>query len=279
MKEEYLERLEKELTENGFENTEEIIAKYRKRYEFGIESNMTEEEIEERLGDPSEIVSKLMDKSNYEYVETNSDLKVNINTLNDDVTFVEGEDNEPRVHLGDIDEDNYEISVNDHEIYIKALKKKFFSLNRRRPGLITIVLPHNVSISKMALSSANGDFISKIDIDAKNFELNCVSGDCEFKKITSKNFNLHAVSGDIEIKEINTDYATISTVSGDVEIGYLLANDLKADTVSGDIEIDEASYAMNIKTTAISGSIKVDGTKYKNFTTKVKEVFKSEPKE
>ena len=203
MKEEYLERLRNELIDNGFENTDEVVEKYRKRYEFGIESNMTEEEIEDRLGDPSEIVSKLMDKCEYEYVETNSDLKVNISTLNDDVTFVEGEDDEPRVHLGDVDEDNYEISVKDHEIYVKALKKKFFSLNRRRPGLITVVLPRNASISKMALSSTNGDFTAKLDINAKNFELNFVSGDCEFQKITSKNFNLHAVSGDVEIKEIN----------------------------------------------------------------------------
>ena len=35
---------------------------------------------------------------------------------------------------------------------------------------------------------------------------------------------------------------------------------------------------MNIKSTSISGTILIDGKKFKNVTTKVKEVFKSEHK-
>ena len=276
---EYLSDLENELENNGYINTDEVVEKYRKRYEFGIESGMTDDEVQERLGTPEDIVKKMSDNSSYEYKEESLEsgkFKIEINTVSDNVRFEESRDGDTHIFMDDIEESSYEIVNNDREIFIKSLTRKFFGLNRRRPGLFTIALPKDLKINKIKLDSASGDFESKIDLDTKSFFINMVSGDSEFKKITCKEFKSHVVSGDIEIQEINTDTAQVSSVSGDVDIDYLLANDLKVDTVSGDIKIKEASYAMNVKSSSITGNIIVDGKKYKNVTTKVKEVFKSE---
>ena len=281
MRDEYLKLLQEELENNGFVNTDEIVDKYRKRYDFGLESGMSEEEIEERLGDPKEIVSKMTDESNKadnEYNESGSDspLKIEIMTVADDVKFEESIDGETHVYMDDIDEESYEIINNNREIVIKSYKKKYFSLNRRRPGLFTIALPKDYKLGKMKLNSNSGDFIAKTDLNTKNFTLNMVSGDADFKKVTAKEFTIHVVSGDCEIDEINTEEAQISTVSGDIDIDYILANNVKIDTVSGDITIKESSYAMNIKSNSISGKVMVNGKKYKTVSSKVKEVFKSE---
>lgn len=276
MKDDYLKRLDEELKDAGFENTDAIIEKYSKRYDFGLESGLTDEEIEEKLGDPKDIVSNYSEKSEYEYKESDTSLKINVSTVCDDILFEESIDDEIHVYLEDIDESAYEISNSNRGVDIKYIAKKFFGLNRRKSGLITIAIPNNTSFNKILLQTTNGDFKSKIDLDTKFINIEMVSGDAEFKNIKAKEIKLHVVSGDFEAKDINTSSLNISTVSGDVEIEYLLANDLKVDTVSGDINIHEASYGINVKASSISGSIMIDGKKYKSFTKKIKEAFKSE---
>ena len=277
MRDEYLNKLEEELENNGFINIDDVLDKYRKRYDFGLESGMTEEEIEERLGDPKEIVSKMTEQANNTYEDnTNTNFKIEVSTVCDDVKFEESVDDETHVYMDDIEEDSYEIINNNREIVITSHTKKYFGLNRRRPGLFTIALPKDMKLGKVNLSSSSGDFISKIDLNAKTFNLNLVSGDVDFKKITAKEITFHVVSGDLEIEEINAENATLSAVSGDMDIDYLLSNNLKVDTVSGDIKIKESSYGMNIKSQSIAGEIIINGKKYKNVTSKVKDVFRSE---
>lgn len=276
MKDEYLKKLEEELENNGFINTDEVIEKYRKRYDFGLESGMSEEEIEERLGDPSIIVSKMVNESDNKYDNSDSKFKIEINTIADDVKFEESIDDETHLYMDDIEEDLYDIVNNNREIAISAHTKKFFGLNRRRPGLFTIALPKDMKLGKVKLCSNSGDFVSKIDLNAKSFDFKFISGDVDFKKITAKNVIFHVVSGDLQIDEINAEDISLSSVSGDMDIEYLLSNNLKIDTVSGDINIKEASYAMNIKSQSISGDVVIGGKKYKNVKSKVKEVFKSE---
>ena len=58
MKDNYLNELERLLIENNVSDKDEILEKYRKRYEFGIESEMTEEEIESMLGTPEDVLKK-----------------------------------------------------------------------------------------------------------------------------------------------------------------------------------------------------------------------------
>ncbi len=276
MKDEYLKRLDEELKNAGFEQTDEIIEKYSKRYDFGIESGLSEEEIEAKLGDPKTIASNYSEKSGYEYKESDTSLKISVSTVCDDVVFEESQDDEIHVYLEDIDESAYDIVNSNRGVDIKYIAKKFFGLNRRRSGEITIAIPKEKSFNKILLQTTNGDFKSKIDLDTKFLNLEVVSGDVEFKNIKAKEIKLHIVSGDFEADDINTSTINISTVSGDIEIDYLLANELKADTVSGDINIHEASYGINVKTSSITGSVKIDDKQYKSFTKKIKEAFKNE---
>ena len=283
MKEKYLEELRNELLENGFENPDIIVEKYRKRYDFGLESEMSEDEIEERLGTPKSIVEKEIGESEDPKVvydnKADSDFKIDISSVSDDVLFEESNDDEIHLYMTDIDEESYEVINDDRQIYIKNLKHKFFGLNRRRPGIFTVALPKNTKLSKLILNSTSGDFKSKINIDTKLFDLKMVSGDAEFLDIKSKDVIIHVVSGDAEINEITASDVKLSSVSGDIDVDYVLANTLKIDTVSGDIKVLDASNKMNINTSSVSGSIVISGNKYKSFTTKVKEVFKGDSKE
>ena len=58
MKDDYIAALNRALMFYQIENKDEILKKYEKRYDFGIESELTEDEIEKMLGNPTEIAKK-----------------------------------------------------------------------------------------------------------------------------------------------------------------------------------------------------------------------------
>ena len=66
--EEFIKELEEKLNENNISNVELIVAKYRKRYEFGLESGLSDDEIKSMLGSVEEIVN--LYKNNNEFEES-----------------------------------------------------------------------------------------------------------------------------------------------------------------------------------------------------------------
>ncbi|RIA75504.1 uncharacterized protein DUF1700 [Anaeroplasma bactoclasticum] len=271
MKDSFLNELEEKLRAENVSNVSEIVNKYSKRYDFGLESGLSEEEIENMLGSVDEIVNLYKTETRYEYKESFGNLKLNVSTVTDNVEFERSKDNEVHVYFENIDENSYEISKTDKEISVSYINKKFFGLNRRRPGTITVALPQGLSLGKTHLSTVSGDINSDIDLDSEYLTIEMVSGDSELKRIASREIKIHVVSGDFEIDEITTTRIEVSTVSGDIEIEKLYADELNSSSVSGDIDIKEASRTMKVKSSSISGSIKINETKYKNFDDKMKE--------
>lgn len=271
MKKEYLDELEKRLKEEEIDDISLIMEKYERRYNFGLESGLSEEEIEKMLGSIDEIVNLHKKEVRYEYKESFGTLKLSVSTINDDLEFERSEDNEIHVYFEDIDESSYNINKTNTEISITYHDKKFFGLNRRKSGTITIAIPEGMSFSRVNLQTVSGDFDSDIAIDGEYINLEMVSGDASFERITSTELKGHVVTGDLKIKDLTTSRIELSSVSGDVKIDTLHADSLKASTVSGDIIIHNAYESMTVSTNSITGSIKINDNKYKNFTDKIGE--------
>ena len=278
MREEFLKELEEALNEKDVANKDEILAKYRKRYDFGRESGLSDSEIEEMLGSIDEIVNmnkkESYEDSKEEFKEKTGDVKVNISTVADDVFFERSKDDLVHIYLKNISEEYYEIVKNEKMIDIQYINKKFFGLNRRKPGEITVALPSGMLLGDITLSSVSGDFNSDIALVGRYLNIDMVSGDSKFKDIHVNDLRMHVVSGDLEIESVNSKSVEISSVSGDVEIEDLNTTKLKVDTISGDIDIDNANEDIIINTDSISGAIMINGNKYKNFSSKMKEAFK-----
>lgn len=272
MKDEFLKELEAKLKEENINDVDSIIAKYEKRYNFGIESGLSEEEVEKMLGSIDEIVALHKTETRYEYKESYGSMKLSVSTVADNVSFERSKDDTIHVYFENIDESSYDVHKSHDEIDISYINKKFFGLNRRRPGTITIGIPEGMSLYRMHLSTVSGDLTAKIDIDSEYITFEQVSGDSEFNRLKSNEFKCHVVSGDLEIEELNTKRIEISSVSGDVEIEKLYADELKASTISGDIHVAEAYDSMKINTSSITGSIKINEKKYKNFEDRMEEI-------
>lgn len=274
MKETYLNNLSKELDSVHAKNKEEILKKYEKRYDFGLESGMTEEEIEEKLGDPSEIAK--------EYQSVESDKKQNkkeektsynliVKTINDSVKLVKSSDNKLHIKFDFDDYDNYNITDNDKGVKVEYLKSKYFALNRKKPGEILIEVPENTTFDLAEITSASGtiqiDFINCIKLN-----ISTTSGAHELGKIDTKIVNLASVNGAIKSDDIKADRVTMSSVSGKIEAKTIDASTVIIDTISGDISIDATEGKLKI--TSITGNILINNTEYNSFKDFVKGVFK-----
>ena len=277
MKDQYLKELEDLLNENNVPNKEEILEKYRKRYEFGLESEMTEDEIEEMLGKPSDVISKYIKNEEATKNEQNSNCDIIVRTVADDIKLDYSSDEKAHVQLYDIDKESYNIVVSSSEIRVEYKTNKYLGLNRRKSGKITVLVPEGRLLHDVTIETASGDAESYLNIDANNVAVNTVSGDIEFDKIKSRQLNINVVSGDIEIIKVDSGKVIINTVSGDIDIDTLYADKLVIDSVSGDCKITN-SNTENVVSNFISGDFIINGVEQSNFSKKIKEATKKNKK-
>lgn len=279
MKENFMNELENQINIYDVENKEEILEKYRKRYDFGLESGLSEEEIENMLGTPKDIVSKLVEKEKREkyfgdsddsYAELLDSYEIDIQTISDDISFVYSKDTEYHVEFQDVDLDYYEIDKTENHLKIRFKKRKFFS--SRKNGLILVEIPKDRKLGNVKVSTTSGDILIPL-IKTQDFQLNTVSGDCEFDTIEANTMVCSVVSGDIEGKNMKADEIRLDTISGDIEVEYVTCRNLKVDAVSGDVKIDEAEG--NISSTSVSGDVIINGEETgRNVKKMIKGIFK-----
>ena len=281
MKDEFLRRLEERLRENNVSNIDDVISKYRKRYDFGLESGLSDEEIQSMLGDIDEIVKLYSNNTNESSAKKNDfknqtfgNMRIDIETVSDTITFERSNDNTVHLYFENINEDSYDIKKSDNEIIIKYINKKFFSLNRRTGGNIIVSLPEDMTFSSIKLATVSGDIDSTIELNTRTFNIEMVSGDSEIKEVNCNDIRFHLVSGDVSFGVIRSSLTEISTVSGDAEIDCLYTDDLKVDSISGDVIIHDALDTMREKVSSISGTIKIKDRNLKNFKKNIKEGFR-----
>ena len=80
MRDEYLKALKDALDAYSIENKEEILEKYTKRYDFGLESEMEESVIEQMLGNPLDIARGYV-KDNPIILENKADNEIKYDAL------------------------------------------------------------------------------------------------------------------------------------------------------------------------------------------------------
>ena len=268
MKDMYFQKLGEALDYYGVSNKEEIIDKYKKRYEFGLEASMTEEEIEEKLGDPYDIAREYMD-------DDIPSIKIGYNlivkTVADNIIIKKTSDNKIHTIFDDIDMNCYKVENSAKTgVLIDFYKKKYFSLNRRK-GTITIEVPEDRIFDKVEIVTASGE----INIDAvkgNKIDAGVVSGDVSFNYLVGNEITLHTVSGDIEGYSIKAKESTLNSVSGDYKINIATAEIIRIDTVSGDIHIENSTG--NVRSSSVTGDVVVGGIINKNMKDKIKGVFK-----
>lgn len=261
MKDDYLKRLEEELDKLQVINKDDILEKYRKRYDFGLEAEMSEDEIEAMLGNPCDIASKEGNIFKNDIVELNKDnaldFKINISTLSDDIEIIDSDYDRVKVDLSLTDKDIYILDESDKMLSLKAKKRSFFSLNRRS-GLIKVYISKKIKYNDIIISTTSGD-IKSCEINSLNLEINTVSGDLKLDNVDTDDFTLNLVSGDAIITDVFGKNISIETVSGDVKIDFLVSDETRIETVSGDVVINQAKG--NIKSSSISGDIIINSNK------------------
>lgn len=285
MKDDYLKRLSNSLDYYNIENKEEVLEKYKKRYEFGLESGLDPLEIEKRLGDPVKVAEELSTDNttinNESNDNTDNTKKANnfvdgynliVKTVADEIVISESKNNEINIKFENTSKESYDVITDVNKgIKIDYHKTKYFSLNRKPKGKIIIELPNNITFDKITISTTSGN-ISINELKSKELDIVIVSSRVDFKYLSSSRVKLQTVSGEISGYQIDTNDLSIHTISGDIMVTTVESEIIKIDTVSGDVKISKAKG--QIKTSSVTGDIIVDGVIGKSFKNMVKGVFK-----
>lgn len=279
MKKEYIKSLEKALNEYNVEDRKVVLKKYIKRYEFGLESGLSEEKVEEMLGDPIEIAKKLSDVIDVSF-EEKKDYECKINVTTEDLEFHKSKDDGIHVELEELDPTDYLIDKDDKHLTIKRSKSNYFGTQIN--GTINVEMPKGLTIKSYEIGSISSD-IEKEEMKASYVYMHTNTGDINVDSIQAESIKLNTVSGDVTSNSIKTKNIKIETVSGDIVIDSLIADELIVSTISGDVIIKSA-YVGKVTSNSVSGDVLINGepvglnvkNSIKSTFGKIKKVFTNE---
>ncbi|MBE6131271.1 MAG: hypothetical protein E7183_06070 [Erysipelotrichaceae bacterium] len=231
-KEEYLISLELALVNAGISNADEIVDKYRKRFELAALADMSVDEAIKMMGSVESVVKKYIDNENVEYYDVYT-FKLE-DALASNIVIKKG--TKPGIVIN-VDEellDKLNIQHQDNKLSITdKFGKSFF---RRCRGSILIEIGDNIKFDKFEISTVSCD-VEVCAINTIKTSFYTVSGDFDIDKIIAEDVLLNSVSGDFNVSRIKTNEIRINTVSGDVEVSYIEADKAIFDTISGDINV------------------------------------------
>lgn len=250
--------LKEALENSSVENPNELIDKIEKRYNLGLEAGLTEEEIEEMIGDVDLVVDQYIDSlideddENADETSTKS-YAIEISTIGADVSIELVDAKDIEYELIDINVDYYDIITEKNEFKIKYKKTKFLGLNRKASGQILVKLPNNIHYDRINVKTTSGDVTISNPLNSNVVKLSTVSGDMNFDNINCDTIKLSVVSGDICGLSIEGKEVYVDTVSGDMTCNMINCDDLLLSTINGDINIAHATA--NIKASTVTGEI------------------------
>lgn len=273
MRKEFFEQLEKELDAIEAPNKEEILNKYNKRYDFGLESEMSEDEIEAMLGNPKDIASSCKSTNALIVVDSGEKHSLNINTISDDIILKRSDDDKIHISFEETSKDKYKtFKVDSNGVCIDYSTLDYFKLNRSK-GKIIISIPLNKMLDKVCLKSTHGK-IESVDINASYVEVSSTSADVSLDNVVCDEFYSKLSTADMKVAMINAKNVKFKSVSGNVMVDTVIAEKIIVDTVSGDVTVEESNA--KYKVVSLTGKVKIGELKPKNIKQKVKEVFVSE---
>ena len=231
-KEEYLISLELALINAGVNDYEEIVEKYRKRFELAAMADMTTDEAIKMMGSVESVVKKYVGEEKSEYFDVYT-FKLE-DALASNIVIKRG--SKPGIVIN-VDEellDKLNIQHQDNKLSITDKFGK--SLFRRCHGSILIEIGDNIKFDKFEISTVSCD-VEVCAINTIKTSFYTVSGDFEIDKIIAEDILLNSVSGDFNVGRIKTNEIRINTVSGDADVSYIEADKAIFDTISGDINV------------------------------------------
>lgn len=263
-KDEYLNKLREYLEKESVENIDEIIEKYRARFDLAFNAKMTEEEASEAIGDPYVNVLKELsanqkkEEHNKEESSPKSSLIIK-QSYADKVEITLGDVDHIIVNITDDLKEYLNVSMDGSSLLIEDLNKKK-SFWKKTIGIIEVLLPKETFLKELVLDLVASDALIE-EIKVINFDFNIVSGDASIDEIRGENVSIKTVSGDASIKRIDAKNVTLESVSGDILVNNLNTTELSLDNISGDITLSSV-IAKNAQLNTISGDINVTGKLY-----------------
>ena len=174
MKKKYLDRLSEELDKVHANHKDDILEKYKKRYDFGLEAGMKEADIEEMLRDPEEVAKKYEGKDPFTSDGFNKNYNLSIKTVSDDIVIKKSKDDKAHVFFDDCDADDIVLTTVSGDIFVDKIRSVNFST-----------------------SSVSGD-IEANHIDCETIIIDTISGDATIKETNGK-IKTSSISGSIYV--------------------------------------------------------------------------------
>lgn len=231
-KEEYLKALELALIDAKVENYEDIVEKYRKRFELATLADMSTEEAIKMMGSVESVVKKYAGDEKTEYYDIYT-FKLD-DAIASEIVIRNGE--KPGIVINVDEELMDKLNINHQEHKISITDKFAKALFRKCRGSILIEIGDNVKFDKFEVSTVSCD-VEIGSINTVKCSIHTVSGDFDIEKIIAEELTLTSVSGDFDINRIKTNEIRINTVSGDADVSYIEAEKAIFDTISGDIDV------------------------------------------
>ncbi len=284
----YLEDLRKELVKQKLTEKEidEIMADHEEMINTGIDEGLTEDEIKEKFGQPSQLAKELAEDEDQEPAEQEDNdgfellnsfdvdsatISVNVNLLSEDITYQIGSDSKIKVfYKGNGKVEKYDVSYEKNNFKLLAPKRSGYTFSTRNAnGFDFLVeLPKNIIIDVLKHVTLSSDS-TLLNLEVQQLDINTTSGDLEIDNCKIDKFILHSVSGDAACEDSTFEDVVLSQVSGDFVMEKCTINgDFKGHTVSGDVELKDVSCD-NFEMSAVSGDVEGE-----NFYPK-KVIFKS----
>lgn len=290
----FLKDLEAELRKNNLSEEEihEIIADHEEMIETAIDEGLTDEELENKFGNPREVaeeLSQFSDKKNKgrektramktkELLEMKDGYNIDVKLISEDLTFTCTKEEKIIVNYsGSRNLDKYRIEFVDNTFILEAPDRtnilNYFRNNNS--GDFEVLLPKNISIGQIKIKEVNGD-MSFSEMKFESITVSTKNGDAEFSKIVTGEMQFNSVNGDVKVSEaeiktlklsqVNGDFNmveckiegefSVNSVSGDINLNAVTCRDFLLKTVSGDVEGKEF-YPETVSLTSVSGDVEI----------------------
>ena len=256
----YLDDLQKELEKKNLKRDEidDILSDHREMIASALEEGLSEDDIRKTFGEPSKVAADLAsdhsdeaepnekaseDSSLLDIEVTEEAIEIDVDLVNDDVTFGPGEDNRIKVTSQGIrSPEKYTVTFEGGVLKIKAPKiSGIIFLARRQSGSFDIRIPKNVTVRRLCQHGVNSDVaMGSLKMDT---------------------MDLNTTNGDVVIKDAALGFATVNSVNGEVSLDHVTAKELKMSQVSGDTRIKDSTITNALKMNTVSGDITLETVK------------------
>ena len=219
-------------------------------------------------------------KGNYihesQYVWQGSELDVETDLVNADVTIEKAEGSQLEVYIKTKNPEYYRVNFEDGELIITEKKKSrlwLFGWKAYQKAQVTIKVP--TEEAKISLETVNGDLSVQLKggkLDASTINGNVTLGQSKFSEAMLETVNgkilvsnseileelkLNTVNGGLNIERVNANYLDGEIINGDFFLSDICGEQLVATTINGDFNWTNI-YVTSIDVDKLNGSFTLE---------------------